>query len=264
VPAPLKPRVSGRMNLPVLWQFTGSHFNEKARWALDFKGVAHLRRSLLPGPHLLRIRRMTGQTAVPVLEIEGRVIHDSTRIIQALEQVCPEPPLYPRSEAERRRALELEDFFDEELGPHIRRAAFYELLGHPDLMVGLFSHESGSAARAAYRASFPLLRAVLRRALDIDADTAELSRRKTLAALDRIEAELGPSGYLVGDRFTVADLTAAALASPLVDPPEFPYPQPRSLPRPMIELRESLAGRKAFGWVRDIYRRHRGNSAQVR
>src|ERR1041385_3221754 len=149
------------MNLPVLWQFTGSHFNEKARWALDFKGVAHVRRSLLPGPHVLRIRRMTGQTAVAVLEIDGRIIHDSTRIIAALEQARPEPPLYPRAEAERRRALELEDFFDEELGPHIRRAAFYELLGHPDVMVALFSHESGRAARAAYRASFPLLRAVL-------------------------------------------------------------------------------------------------------
>ena len=26
---------------PVLWQLEISHYNEKARWALDYKGVAH-------------------------------------------------------------------------------------------------------------------------------------------------------------------------------------------------------------------------------
>ena len=86
------------MNHPVLWQFTASHYNEKARWALDWKGVAHVRQSLLPGPHALKIRRMTGQTAVPVLVLDGRAIHDSTRIIEALELAYPDPPLYPREQ----------------------------------------------------------------------------------------------------------------------------------------------------------------------
>ncbi|MGH7818837.1 MAG: glutathione S-transferase family protein, partial [Candidatus Binatia bacterium] len=137
------------MDHPVLWQFTASHFNEKARWALDYKRVAHRRRSLLPGPHALTVRRLTGQTAVPVLLLEGRAIHDSTRIIEALERSYPDPPLYPRDAAERRRALELEDFFDEELGPHIRRLAFYHLLPHPDVVIAMFAQESGAAARAA-------------------------------------------------------------------------------------------------------------------
>jgi hypothetical protein len=37
------------METPVLFQFTYSHFNEKARWALDLKHVPHVRHSLLPG-----------------------------------------------------------------------------------------------------------------------------------------------------------------------------------------------------------------------
>ena len=65
--------------IPVLWQFTASHYNEKARWALDYKGVPHVRRSLLPGAHAVRIRRMTGQTAVPVLEMNGAPIHGRHR-----------------------------------------------------------------------------------------------------------------------------------------------------------------------------------------
>src|SRR5438093_11327095 len=105
------------MDRPVLWQFTYSHFNEKARWALDFKRVPHVRRSLLPGPHGVKIRRMTGQTAVPVLELDGRVTHDSSRIIAAPEEALPDPPLYPRDEAEPPRALGRADFCDVERGP---------------------------------------------------------------------------------------------------------------------------------------------------
>src|SRR5947208_14481873 len=105
------------MDRPVLWQFTYSHFNEKARWALDFKRVPHVRRSLLPGPHGVKIRRMTGQTAVPVLELHGRVIHDSSRIIAALEEAFPDPPLYPPDEAARRRPPPLAASFHLRLGP---------------------------------------------------------------------------------------------------------------------------------------------------
>jgi hypothetical protein len=31
---------------PVLWHFPISHYNEKARWALDWKGIPHVRRAL--------------------------------------------------------------------------------------------------------------------------------------------------------------------------------------------------------------------------
>jgi len=40
-----------------LLQFRYSPYNEKARWALDFKRVPHERRSLLPGPHMGEVRR---------------------------------------------------------------------------------------------------------------------------------------------------------------------------------------------------------------
>ncbi len=35
-----------------LHQFQFSHYNEKARWALDFKGLKYEKRSLLPGFHM--------------------------------------------------------------------------------------------------------------------------------------------------------------------------------------------------------------------
>src|SRR5207245_1033760 len=90
--------------------------------------------------HFPKILRMTGQTAVPVLALDGRPIHDSTRIIEALERAFPEPALYPRNEPGRRRALALEDFFDEELGPSIRAMLVHAQFVHdPGLTAALFT-----------------------------------------------------------------------------------------------------------------------------
>jgi glutathione S-transferase len=244
--------------LPVLWQLQISHYNEKARWALDYKRIHHLRRSLLPGLHAIKARRLTGEVdTTPVLTLEGRSIGDSTRIIAALEQRWPEPPLYPEDEAQRRHALELEEFFDEELGPHIRRAAYHELLPHPDEVVPLFTHDQRLPGRILIRATFPLLRAGMRKRMRIDADAAARSREKTVAAMDRLEEEIGPSGYLVGDAFSVADLTAAALFYPVARPPEFPYPSITDPPDSAREFLDPLAERPGGEWVAEMYRRHR-------
>jgi glutathione S-transferase len=58
----------------VLHQFQQSHFNEKARWGLDWKGLPHRRVSHLPGPHLPQTRRLSGQTATPVLDLDAEVV----------------------------------------------------------------------------------------------------------------------------------------------------------------------------------------------
>ena len=63
---------------------------------------------------------------------------------------------------------------------------------------------------------------------------AEQAGAMVLAALDRLEAELGDREYLVGDSFTVADLTAAALFYPLVRPPEGPQVI-ETPPEPLLE-----------------------------
>ena len=54
--------------LPVPWQLHVSHYVEKVRWALDYKRIPHIRRSLLPGLHAVKTKRLTGDTSTaPVL-----------------------------------------------------------------------------------------------------------------------------------------------------------------------------------------------------
>lgn len=244
---------------PVLWQLQISHYNEKVRWALDYKRVAHTRRSMMPGAHRLITRRLAGVVTSPVMQFEDCAVGDSTAILQALEERYPDPPLMPDDPDERQRALDLEEFFDEELGPHIRRAVYFELLPYPDMVIPLFTDGATGASRAMLRASFPVLRIGMRRLMNIYEEPAARSRDKVTAAVDRLEAELDGNDYLVGGRFSVADLSAASLLYPLALPPEFPYTSPRfeDLPEGARAFIGELRERPGARWVAEMYRRHR-------
>src|SRR5215216_6664751 len=64
---------------PVLWHLEISHYNEKVRWALDYKGVAHMRRPVTPALQEFTARRLRAGRTVPVLEMNGHAIGDSTK-----------------------------------------------------------------------------------------------------------------------------------------------------------------------------------------
>jgi glutathione S-transferase len=244
---------------PCLWQLQIAHYNEKVRWALDYKRIPHTRRSLLPGAHMVFAKRLAGIQTTPVLTIGDESIGDSTAILAAIEERWPEPPLMPENALQRRRALRLEEFFDEQLGPHIRRALYWELLQHPDKVKPLFTNGQTAPSRVLLHASFPVLKVAMRRLMNIREDPSAASRLKTIEALDVLEKELGGKDYLVGDMFTVADLTAASLFYPLAEAPEFPYPTiaAASVSESAAEFMASLQDRPGAQWVAEMYRRHR-------
>src|SRR5688500_1323345 len=249
---------------PVLWHLEISHYNEKVRWALDYKRVRHVRRAVTPALQELTARRLRAGRTLPILQVNGRAIGDSTRIIDEIERRWPQPPLYPADPEERRRALELEEYFDESWGPALRRVLFNDNLAEPEKFFGMLYGPDHPRLRLLNAVS-PLFASVVKWRYEIEPDRVARSREVVRAALDKVEAEAGRSGYLVGDSFTVADLTAASILALIVVPPEFPYIKlhPDERARQFREFRASLRDRVGFKWVEDIYARGRGQSAAV-
>lgn len=250
---------------PTLWHIPVSHYSEKARWALAYKGVEHDRRAPPPGAHMAIALWLTrgDHKTFPVLRLDSRNVGDSTAIIEALERRSPQAPLYPDDSALRVRALELEDYFDEKLGPHIRLLAWHELRADPQRMGDVTSSmvpgplRGNAPAEALFRgvgSTYVQLR--FRVASD---EAAAAARVKVLAALDRLESELDAAGgeYLAGDRFSVADLTAAALFYPLVNPPEGPQILPDDPPAGFEAFRAPLKDRPGYQWVQSMFTKHR-------
>jgi len=247
---------------PVLWQIEISHYAEKARWALDYKEIDHVRRSPLPGTHIPIALFLTrgAHLTVPLLQMDGRAIGDSTAIIAALDAKHLDRPLYPSKPEERARALELEEWFDENLGPHARLLPFYELIQEPKLF-GEVAAENvpGPLAKAkpvvgAYGRLYTSLRWGANKS-----DDAQRARDGIATAFDKLEVELekGNGEFLVGDGLSVADVTAASLFYPIVVPPEGPLSP--DLPRPAAfeSFRQRLSDRPGWRWVEETFHRHR-------
>jgi glutathione S-transferase len=248
----------------VLWHIEVSHYNEKVRWALDYKDLDYELRVPMPGLHGIRALVLTrgAQRRLPVIELDGRRIGDSTAIIAALEEHTPEPALYPAEPEQRARALELEDFFDEQLAPAVRRLMWHHTLPDTDATVSALFTRPAPARERLLRATAPLARPIVRRDYGVSEASAAAARNQVLAAMDRLESELQPSGHLVGDAFTVADLTGAALFTPLLAPPGRPFLPPR-VAAPLQELRDELTARPGGAWVHETYARHRGGPVRA-
>jgi glutathione S-transferase len=247
---------------PTLWQIDYSHYAEKVRWALEYKGISHVRRSPLPGTHIPIALALTrgAQPTVPVLQIDGRTIGDSTEIIAALESIHPEPPLYPVDAEELARAIELEDWFDENLGPHTRLLSFYELIQEPDL----FAEVAATAVPGPLGKAKPVVGAYARAFTSIrfganSDEAAERAREAIVTALDKLEEELdrGDGEFIVGKHLSVADITAASLFYPVVLPPEGPLDPELPNPPALDRFRQSLGDRRGYQWVEETFRRHR-------
>jgi glutathione S-transferase len=251
------------MDTPLLWHIPLSHYNEKVRWALDYKGIAHRRRVLGPN-YLIRAWRATGQGKLPILWLDGRAIADSTAIIAALEERHPELALYPREAAARQRALALEDEFDETLGPAVRAAVVTPLFARdPDIALRVLTTGMPDSA---YKSLQPLLRifpTYYRLRHKISAANLEKDRVVVATMLDRIEQVRQGRAYLVGETFTIADLTAAALLGPGLQPPEIQYPLQVELPPYLQDYRATLLQHPAMQWAASIFRLHRGHSAEI-
>lgn len=245
------------MNI-VLHQFEFSHFNDKARWALDFKGIGHERVSYLPGPHMLYIKRLSGQPQTPVLAINNDIVAGSAAIINRLEQDHPSPALYPEDPAERAEALSIQERFDQEVGPATRTAIFSRLIEEGDYLCAMFGRAASPLKRKLYRASLPLAKPMIAKGNGtVDPENVSRCFALTEKTLEEVAERTAATGFMVGERFSVADLTAAALLAPLSNPEHPDMARPKPIPQSVAALIAPYADHAAIQWVNRMYREYR-------
>ena len=228
------------MSTPKLITMYGSPWSERVRWALKFKGLAYEKENYEPGVDEEKIKKLTGQAMVPVLVTDGKVIPDSSAILDWLEGTRPEPALLPKSAKDRATATLWEEVALNALGPHGRVMITGRLLRIDDPE----AQKSGKYFAEKYGYS-PF--------------EEEQSRLTVTRILTSLKDTLSGREYLVGDTFTRADITTAAMLMLFkAAPQEFFVLTPELRFVYLDKLGDDPTFAEVFAWRDRMYKDHRG------
>lgn len=208
-----------------LHRFPLSHFSEKGRALLDFKQLDFSIVEHQLGLPQLSIIRLSGQRKVPVIEHDGRVVADSTKIALYLEEQFPEKRrLLPEDDSRRRDVLELENRIDRIFGLAAPVAWFDSIASDREAVAQVLDVEvygvGARSARALALATQGLWK------LEFPRQMAQRAHKSTRALLEELCDRLAGSRYLFGDEPTLADVAAVGLTFHL----EFPHSRDLRIP----------------------------------
>jgi len=146
------------------------------------------------------VERVSGQPLVPVLVDGDEVVVDSMAIVRHLEELHPEPPLYPAERARREEMLVFIDWFNHvwkvwpnsiEAGRDVEEssAAMARALDRFEAMLDGRDHLMGEEISAADVCAFPFLKfALLRDPEDDEEFHLVLERHQRLNGHERLAA----------------------------------------------------------------------------
>jgi len=190
----------------VLHALAPSHPCMTAEAALKLKGLAYERIDFVPGEHVAKMAELYGEgnTTVPGLTIDGEPVHGSRPILARLEQLEPDPALYPEPRAQEIR--EAERWGDEELQDLGRRLPWGALHFRPEA-IGTFGG-GGPLDPAGTDFAIRLARGTWKYH-KITAERLAEDLEGLPAKLDRVD-ELAAQGTIGGEAPNAADLQIGA------------------------------------------------------
>lgn len=244
------------MGKPTLYIFTISHYCEKARWALETLDVAYTARPIAPGLHVKKAKKLgLKRGSLPYLTDGSDVIQGSASIIDWAESRSGITLDAGDSAAVR----EVEARLDDVSGVHVRRMFYSEAIPHyPETVLPIFEKDLGFIPKMIVRKKWPLVCSLMIKGMDLGDSQGLESQNILEGELDWLDDLLSDGRqYLIGDTFSRADITAASLLGPLVNPPKHPAYGLIGLPPNVSKTVASWAERPALKYVSRIYADHR-------
>jgi glutathione S-transferase len=244
-----------------LYQFELSHYCEKIRFILDYKGLTYRKIDVTPGLGQLDLLRLSSQRQVPVLKDGETIVADSTAIALYLDQTYPDKPILPLNPQQRSQCFILEEWADLCLGMTGRIA-----------MLGAFGQDAALRAAALPDATPEMLRQavgafpgewlnLLGKGIGLDSQLRQA--HQTLdRALESLSLILADRPYLVCDQPTLADFAVAGLSMYIKFPDTDAIDLPRTLRGKGVPgLADNPAHTAFFQWRDRLYADYRqGNS----
>jgi GST-like protein len=181
-------------------------------------------------------RNPSGQ--VPVLIHDGRVITETSLMIQYLDAVFAEPTLTPSTPADRYHMHVWLRTADDYLGPPLAMLGW-----HLSGVAKTFSAAELKAARAGIARLPPERQAVWKAALEDSYTDEQLAAASTTLGIcaKRIESSVRATGWLAGSAYSLADIAI--------------FPMARSLARLLPEVVSEKETPGVLGWLRRIEER---------
>jgi glutathione S-transferase len=197
----------------------GSHPVLAVQLMLEYKGIVYVRRDLPNQLHKL-VLPLLGYPArtVPVLRIDGRRVQGSTRITRLLEELVPEPALFPSDPSERRQVEELEAWADTDLQDTVRTLAQWAAKRDSAALAPIAVASDIPVSRRLLAATIPVFAPLVLATIRISRDRARRALAKLPTSLDRVDVAIR-EGVVGGKSPNAADFqlaTCVRLAS-LID-----------------------------------------------
>ena len=193
-----------------LYVVHGSHPCAAVEKALRMKGLSYEVTEWPPPLHAPIQRALFGARTVPGLKIDGEKVSGSRAIMRRLEQLAPEPPLFPADPDARGRVEEAERWGDEVFQPVARELIWAGFKHCPGAMVSYSTHSRLPMPPAAIRLCAPLI-AHLGGRLNRTGDGVARSDLDALPRqLDRVDAWIADGTIGDRERPNAADLQLAS------------------------------------------------------
>jgi glutathione S-transferase len=236
-----------------------SHYCEKIRWALTRLQIPFVEERHMPPFHLLTTQPVGG-TSVPVLITATNTLTDSADILKYLDSIAPEHlKLFPTNFEQQQQVEDLVQSFDAVLAPAVRQWFYFYAFTQAQLIQPLWCEGVPWYERIFFPVVFGWMRSTVFKMYAINAESAQASYQSICQIFETVENLLTDGRtYLVGEKFSAADLTFATLAAGVVLPDNYGVSTPAlsKLPSPMAANIQAFRETRAGIFVLNLYQEH--------